>query len=394
MSDSSPHPQSDDHARLLSYSNPTESATHSFASLKERILAVIARNGPIPFPRFMEIALYDPQDGYYAREPSQVGKSGDFYTSVSVGPLFGRLLARRFLKWWHDSNCPAEWRILEIGAHDGKLAADILAEIATLEPHAWDCLEYATIEPLPALRIAQSKRLGSLASKLSVAEMSEDLSQVSKPTIAFGNEVLDALPFHLVRISNGEWRELFVSEELEFIEEIPEAALSSKLCEIGFGFPDTYQTEVRTVFGDFIGDITRIRDIQLFLFFDYGYAAPEYYDPQRTTGTLRTFSKHQAAEDPLQDIGEIDITAHVDFTDLADAMSRKGFHPTHFSTQSSYLTHLATEMIKSGKLDDRHTISQFQSLTHPAHLGNRFRAIEFSRQADIPSEVKHRLALR
>jgi len=379
----------------MNYPNPADSATSSFASAEEIVLSQIATRGKISFPEFMEIALYDPHNGYYARKTAQIGQAGDFYTSVSVGPLFGRLLARRFLKWWNENGRPSEWRILEIGAHDGKLAADILAEIARLEPITWNSLEYAIIEPLATLREAQRQRLEKLASKLTITENSEALSRNRLPGIAFGNEILDALPFHLVRLFDGNWKELFVKEGPELIPgEIDQTSmLAGKLDVIGNAYPENYQTEVRTSFPRFIKEIRTCIAEGLLLFIDYGFAAPEYYDTHRSSGTLRTYSKHKAAEDPLLDIGEIDITAHVDFTDLANEAMKQGFTPTHFSTQGSYLTHLASEMIGAGGLDGGTTISQFQSLTHPAHLGASFHVIEFSKNATCPPTVRHRLAL-
>ena len=126
---------------------------------------------------------------------------------------------------------------------------------------------------------------------------------------------------------------------------------------------------------------------------DYGFAAPEYYDVSRTTGTLRTFSRHRAAEDPLDRPGSLDITAHVDFTSLAHEAGKLGLSPTSFFSQSSYLTHLAKPLILGGHLNDPKRIAQFQTLTHPAHLGGKFHAIEFRENSEIPDLVKHRLAL-
>lgn len=395
MPDSDPQPQPDDRSRSLDYPNQEESATPSFSPAEEKLLSEIATRGPISFPEFLEIALYDPEHGYYARKTGQVGREGDFYTSVSVGPLFGQLLARRFLKWWKENGNPTRWRILEIGAHDGKLAADILATIASLAPNAWNALQYATIEPLPALRKAQQDRLENLASELRLAENHIVLAQEPLPGIAFGNEILDALPFHLVRRVGDEWKELFVAQgpELAPFEIEANSKLAEKLKRIEGNFPENYQTEIRTSVHGFLETISCCIDGGLLLFIDYGFAAPEYYDTQRTTGTLRTYSGHKAAEDPLRDIGEIDITAHVDFTDLAVRAAKLGWKPTRFSTQDCYLTHLASEMIVAGEMDDRKLISQFQTLTHPAHLGARFHAIELSKSAESPPEVLHRLAL-
>lgn len=353
-------------------------------------MAAISKQGGIPFPAYLSLALYDPQFGYYARDSTQVGRRGDFYTSVSVGSLFGRLLARRFLGWWEENEKPAAWRILEIGAHDGTLAADILSEIHHLSPEAWQALEYAIPEPLPRLRGLQKARLGNLAAQLLIAESCHDISARPLPGIAFGNEILDALPFHLIEMNGGSWKELHViSGENESLSLEPR---ETSLQLIG-NFPEGYRTEVRTNFTDFLADITSCLVDGLLIFADYGFAAPEYYDVYRSSGTLRTFASHQAGEDPFAAPGETDITAHVDFTDFAKAAIPLGYLPQAFTSQGSYLTQLAKPMILSGGMDDPKTIAQFQSLTHPAHLGAKFHFIELTRSPEIPPQVAHRLAL-
>ena len=345
----------------------------------------------------MELALYHPELGYYARTDSQVGKKGDFYTSVSVGPLFGRLLARRFFDWWESNGQPTAWRILEIGAHDGKLAADILETLREISPRAWESLEYAISEPLPRLREAQLERLSPLAGRLKQAATLSELAESPLPGIAFGNEILDALPFHLVEFIGGEWRAVCVKLSGELLvlgnRFIDSPSLSEKLATLGAAFPENYRTEIRTNFPAFLESVSACLEDGLLLFIDYGFAAPEYYDTQRTTGTLRTFSKHKAAEDPLERPGEIDITAHVDFTDLARAAETLAYFPTAFANQGSYLTHLAKPLILSGAFEDTKTIAQFQSLTHPAHLGGKFHVIEFTKNKPTEPTAAHRLAL-
>ncbi len=379
----------------LDYLNPAPPATSSCPFIREKIDEVISKHGSISFPDFLDLALYDPEHGYYARNTSQVGRDGDFYTSVSVGPLFGQLLARRFMRWWQDQGKPAAWRVLEIGAHDGKLAADILQTIAQLAPDAWQALEYATVEPLPVLRAAQQQRLSPLAAKLHLATNFQTLAANPLPGIAFGNEILDALPFHLIRRCENKWRELFVSKDWELVTQNidPVSALGIKAAALGDAFPNDYQTEIRTNYLAFLNQVSNSIADGMLVFIDYGFAAPEYYDTHRTRGTLRTFSKHQAAEDPLANPGKRDITAHVDFTDLASEAETLGWHPTHFSSQGSYLTHLAAEMIQCGEMNDPKTIAQFRSLTHPAHLGASFHVIEFEKSKEPTPQVLHRLAI-
>ncbi|WP_411827463.1 class I SAM-dependent methyltransferase [Luteolibacter sp. AS25] len=347
----------------------------------------------------METVLYDPESGYYSSGAENVGKDGDFFTSVSVGPLFGRLLAGRFISWWENHGKPDKWRVLEIGANDGKLAADVLVKIREQSPEAWESLEYAIAEPLPTLVQAQHERLQSLASKLRIEESLEELMESKRPGVAFGNEILDALPFHLIRFENAEWKELYVAIDAEqslaftSFEIEPNSRLSSHTEKLGANFPEMYQTEIRTNLRDFLADVSNCLVEGTLLFIDYGFASEEYFHPARTTGTLRTYSKHQAAEDPLDRPGEIDITAHVNFTDLACSAEEIGYKATSFSSQSSYLTHLAKASILKGELNTPKEISQFQTLVHPAHLGEKFHVIEFEQNSHMPDIVRHRLAL-
>jgi SAM-dependent MidA family methyltransferase len=390
---SDPVPPLPNPADSSDYSNLSQSATPSSPSAHLKILSQIKNQGPIPFPDFLQTALYNPSCGYYAKQPTQVGNTGDFFTSVTTGPLFGTLLASRFLKWWLSNNQPKPWRILEIGAHTGQLAHDILSSLQNLNPLAWQSLQYSIIEPLPLLRSSQANLLHPFANKITITESHENLTPI--PGIAFGNEILDALPFHLIKKISGSWQELHVSHDWKLIplKINPHSQLAETLTHIPSNhLPENYQTEVRTCFLPFLHEISSTLTDGLLLFLDYGFASPEYYDPYRTSGTLRTFSKHRAADNPLESPGEIDITAHVDFTALTRAAAQLGYSPTTFTNQGSYLTKLATPLIQSNLLSNPKIIANFQTLTHPAHLGARFHAIEFSKNSPPPQQVLHRLA--
>ncbi len=399
MPNDRPQPPHRSCSRTDDYPNDPSPATTSFPPLLEKLIARIGEQGPLPFSEYMEIALYDPEQGYYATGVEKVGREGDFFTSVSVGPLFGKLLAHRFVRHWEEIGQPERWRIMEVGAHDGKLATDILLSLKAISEQAWGCLEYAIPEPLSQLREAQENRLTEQAASLRIEAGPESFANDILPGIIFGNEILDALPFHLIRIDQGKWVTLSVtSSAADTLALLPvalpqDSPLSQATAGLGPDFPEGYQTEVRTGVGTFLDSLRSGFSEPLILFFDYGFAAPEYYDISRTTGTLRTFSRHRAAEDPLDRPGCLDITAHVDFTSLAHEAGKLGLSPTTFSSQSSYLTHLAKPLILDGHLNDAKDIAQFQTLTHPAHLGGKFHAIELRENSDTPDLVKHRLAL-
>jgi len=374
------------------------------ASLRGLLAEKIANAGPLRFPDFMAAALYEPELGYYARGTRQVGRGGDFFTSVSVGPLFGNLLARRFLREWRELGSPGRWRILECGAHDGTLAADVLTSLRELDAAAFAALEYAICEPLPRLRAAQRETLGKFGATVAFADGPDSLAENPLPGVIFGNELLDALPFHVVEWRSGGWRECLVGLDSKgnFIwqtdDTITDPLLLEALAPLGGNFPEGYRTEVRTNFHSFLEPLTRCLSSGLLLWPDYGFARPEFYLPERHQGTLRTFSKHRAGDDPLATPGEIDITAHVDFTAVAEAALALGCHLRCFRNQGAWLTETGREWLLSLEgAPANDLLRQFQTLTHPSHLGGSFHMLELAWQnpaaATLSETDSHRLAL-
>ena len=340
----------------------------------------------------MNAALYEPGLGYYARGTRQVGRAGDFFTSVSVGPLFGELLARRLLRDWLERGEPTRWRIIECGAHDGTLASDVLTAIRELEPRAYGGLEYVISEPLETLRSAQRETLARFGTAVRVVETLTALADELLPGIAFGNELLDALPFHVVEFHDGRWVECRVGlgEVGGFTwvhADIADEVLSAAIGLLGNGFPDGYRTEVRTNYRDFLAPLSDALVEPLMIWPDYGFARSDYYHPARNSGTLRTFSKHKAAEDPLLEPGAADITAHVDFTAVAEAAVRLGGRPVVFRNQGSWLTETARDWLLALEgAPQANLMRQFQTLVHPAHLGGSFQILELSWNPLKPAE--------
>ncbi len=325
----------------------------------------------------MAAALYDAEDGYYARPVGQVGRGGDFYTSVSTGPLFGRLLARHMAAWHRAAGSPARWRIVECGANDGSLAADILGELAASGTAAG--LEYTIVEPLPRLAAAQRERLPAAR----VLDSPEPLANDPLPSFVFGNEVIDALPFHRIASDGSGWIDHAVGlgDHDDFTWHPAGPAAPALVAGLPV-FPAGYLSEVRAGVADFLRPLAAGMSGGRMLWIDYGFARDDYYHESRSTGTLRTFSRHRAAEDPLDSPGEIDITAHVDFSALAGDIAALGGSVTRFEPQSRFLTGVARPWLLEleGRIDQaaRKDLLAFQTLTHPGHLGARFHAMEAS----------------
>lgn len=326
------------------------------------------------------MALYDPEEGYYARGSGQVGRGGDFFTSVSVGPLFGMLLARRFHRFWKEIGSPTRWRITECGAHDGTLAADILTALAEISPPACGRLEYLILEPLTALRATQQGKLAGFAPR--VRWECSAAGAEALPGVVFGNELLDALPFHAVTFRDGRWHERSVALDAEGgfrweLREIGTGPLADALTALPVALPDGYETEIRTGIRGFLEPLAGLLERGLMVWPDYGFVRADYYHPARTTGTMRTFARHRAGENPLESPGTRDITAHVDFTTVAGAITCLGGTPAPLASQGRWLTEIAREWLlaQEGR-PDAALLRQFQTLTHPGHLGRGFAVLE------------------
>jgi len=321
----------------------------------------------------MAAALYDPAEGYYARPAGQVGRGGDFFTSVSTGPVFGRLLARHILSWHASAGAPARWRILEAGANDSTLALDILKE---LEATGAAGAEYVVVEPLPLLAAA----LGEKAPGIRVVESTGELTGDPLPCFVLGNEVLDALPFHVIESDGTAWLEMGVGLTGDAFTWTALEAAAETLTGALPVFPAGYRTEVRDSFPTFLKAMAQGMSHGRMLWLDYGFPRDDYYHEARTTGTLRTFSRHRAAENPLEAPGEIDITAHVDFTAVKEAAESMGGTVTRFERQGRFLTEVARPWLISleGRTDPPtlKDLRAFQTLTHPGQLGANFHVME------------------
>lgn len=352
------------------------------------LLRRIGESGPLGFATFMEQALYHPDFGYYSDPRRRIGRHGDFFTSVSVGPVFATILARWALAGWRILGQPERWRIAEAGSHDGTLIRELVAELRRLEPAASSGLTITTPEPLATRRaLLQPSLAGLPVAAVEVIDPAAGPAPDPLPGLVIANEVLDALPCHLVEFGGDSWAELAVDAtdhgRLALVSRnILDDTLAAAVARLGNAFPAGYRTEVRTGLEAFLQPL---RDLLLrgsLLFFDYGFARDEFYHPDRREGTLRTFCRHQAGDDPLATPGERDLTAHVDFTAVGEAARALDMQVARFQPQQNFLTEQGREWIialEHAPPEDRAaSVRQFQTLTHPAHLGMRFHALELA----------------
>ncbi len=357
----------------------------------DRICEEIQQEGLISFARFMELALYCPETGYYESQKDTVGRAGDFITSVSVGNLFGELLAVQFAEWLETSKMDSSGlKIVEAGAHDGKLAADILSWLLLHRPVLLEQVEYCILEPSPRRQAWQKETLAKFAQYTRWFTGLEDLSaQNPKLTgIIFGNELLDAFPVRRFgwNAQKKNWFEWAVTIEGDkFVwTQIAETNLPSSfqipsaLLDV---LPDNYTIEISPAAENWWRAAAQSLTRGQLLAIDYGFTDAEIFSPARTRGTLRAYHQHRVSDDLLASPGEQDLTAHVNFSAIQRTGESIGLKTEAFCTQPQFLTRILEKAHKQAHFQQLtpKQIRQFQTLTHPDHLGHAFNTLVQSR---------------
>ncbi len=353
-------------------------------AIREEIL----KWGEISFARFMELALYCPETGYYEAKKDNVGRTGDFITSVSTGELFGQLLAFQFAEWLDELKIQNEkLKIVEAGAHDGKLAADILGWLGKFRPEQLAAIEYCLIEPSPRRQAWQRETLKNFANVRWLAS----LRDLKFSGILFSNELLDAMPVHRYGWDAeaqqwAEWRVALDGEKFIWTRSlaIPHALPSSirdlpaSLLQV---LPAGYIIETSPAAEQWWREAAGVLAHGKLLAIDYGFTAGEQISPGRWQGTLRAYHRHHVSGDLLANAGEQDLTAHVNFTAIQTTGEAAGLRTEKFCTQPQFLTRILEAAMKKkffGEWGAGQT-RQFQTITHPDHLGRAFRVLVQSR---------------
>lgn len=310
------------------------------SELKDRI----EERGRITFEEFMDTALYHPEYGYYTSKKARIGKEGDYYTSTDVHRAFGVCIMRQIEEMNVILN-HSPLNVVEVGAGKGLLCADILLSAKEKSPTLFNDLKYFIVEKSPDF-IERQKRyieeLGLMDKVSWVPEIKEGLS--GNIGIVLSNELIDAFPVHKVRYSNGRWNEIYVTthngELVEVSGELSCNELSAFLSSFiphPSSLSDGYTTEVNLKAIDWIKGVGNSLQKGFIITIDYGYPRKELYSAERNRGTLMCYFRHQASEDPYLNIGEQDITTHIDFTSLAEAGKAAGLEVAGFTDQSYFL---------------------------------------------------------
>jgi SAM-dependent MidA family methyltransferase len=345
---------------------------------------IAAQGGWIPFSRFMELALYAPGLGYYSAGARKFGAAGDFVTAPEISPLFGRTLARQVA----DIMAQSVPHILELGAGSGKLAADVLGELERM-----DCLpeRYDILEVSADLRERQQELLRERAPHLMDRMRWLDALPEKISGAVIANEVLDALPVHLLLWKDAGIAERGVaSEEEKFVwqERLPENLALLEAAQ-SIGVPDNYLSEISLAARGLVASLCERLQQGVLLFIDYGFGAGEYYHPQRSQGTLMCHYRHHAHDDPFFLPGLQDITAHVDFTAAAECAIDSGAHLLGYTTQAHFLINcgIADFLAESDPENLRDYLplsTQLQKLTSPAEMGELFKVIALGKGIEEP----------
>ncbi len=344
-------------------------------------------DGWISFARFMELALYAPGLGYYAAGARKFGAAGDFITAPEISPMFGQCLARAIA----DTVRATNGDVLELGPGSGKLACDVLRELDTI-----DALpkRYLLLEVSADLRQRQQQAIAQLPAHLAALAHWIDALPENFDGAIIANEVLDVVPVHLLTFLGG-WifeRGVVVEENGNFkwrdVPALPKS-LVEPVARIQSGFannmpPDGYLTEVAPAVDGLVASLAKMLRRGCLLLVDYGFRRAEFYHESRRSGTLMCHYRHFAHTDPFYLPGLQDITAHVDFSSVAEAAIAQGLELIGYTSQAQFLLQAGITELMAGH-DPAHAASylpitnQAQRLLSPAEMGEFFKVIGFSR---------------
>lgn len=344
------------------------------AELRRRI----AQHGPVGFDEFMAVALYRPHGGYYAASRPRTGRRGDFFTSVSVGPVFGKLLAAQFLAMREQLGNPHDFTLVEQGANDGQLLADILSAWTSPPPRL------VIIEPLANLRPRQQQTLAPWSGHLTHVAHESELPPFTG--VFFANELLDAFPVKILRRTDGTWHERRVDHDgTRFVfTDTPFAGTPPPVPE---EIPD-FTTEICPTLTPWMQNVAAKMTRGWLLLIDYGHPAALRHQPVRARGTLAAYRHHQRMDDPLADPGTQDLTAHIDFTAVAQTAQQAGLTLAGFTDQHHALTALAARIFPdaTAPLDPSAAkeMRALRQLLHPESMGTSFKFLALAKNTNAP----------
>lgn len=359
---------------------PDEDARRHSARVLQRVLAEIdAGGGWLSFARYMELVLHEPGLGYYAAGAAKFGQAGDFVTAPELSPLFARTLAGPV----GEVIAQTGGEVLELGAGSGRLAGDLLAALrdAGRLPS-----RYLILETSPELAQRQRQTLDQQLADPSIKVEWIDRLPDSFEGIVVANEVLDALPVHIVAWHEDGPHERGVvrgDDGLAWLER-PLAPGPLREAAAAIDVPAGYVSEISLAVPALVEALSRVLRRGVLLFVDYGFGRREFYHPQRNAGTLMCHYRHRAHADPFFLPGLQDITAHVDFTAVADAGTAEGLQLLVYTTQARFLVNAGvTRLLERNSTESEvsylRSVAAAQKLLSPAEMGELFKVIALGR---------------
>jgi SAM-dependent MidA family methyltransferase len=351
--------------------------------LAELLAERIRRYGPLTFADYMRECLHHPLHGYYSKKDA--ARFADYYTSVDVHPVFGRLLARQFAEVWDKLRRPEEFTLVEAGAGIGSLAMHVLDFCERKFPAFYEALKYVAVERSAARRDQAAIRLERHSAAGHFTSSVEMPARVPTGCL-FSNELMDALPVHRIVVESGALKEIFVGfrdgQFVDVVAPLSTCAISEYFSSQNVALHEGQQAEAGLEACDWITEVGRRLERGYVLTVDYGHPAADLFDDHHLRGTLLAYRNHRASEDYYGSPGEQDLTAHVNFTALETWGKRSGLETAGLTSQTAFLLALGqgnefADLYEQGQSEAEQIRARLQlkTLIYPEGMGERFQVL-------------------
>jgi len=364
--------------------------------LKTFLLERIQRSGPVTFERYMGLCLYHPEYGYYTQGRRRTGAGGDYFTSPDLHPIFARLVAREAVEMWELLGSPSPFNWVEMGPGSGLFAQDFLSWVKSARPDFAGALAYVAIEPSPKhgafLRELLADR--GLAGEVRLLENLEQLTPLTG--CFFSNQLVDAFPVAIVTRTGGHLREIYVTAEGDELREkngrISNPLVAAAVARYANRLEEGCRVEVSLAATQWMRSLAGKLDRGFVITIDYGDLARHLYTEDRAQGTLLAYHRHVPLVDTLSAPGQVDLTAHVNFSALIDAGEDAGLGLSGFTSQERFLLALGeanqfADLYEPGadEIKNLQARLKLKRLIHPEGMGNVFKVLIQHRGIEPPS---------
>lgn len=379
----------------------------SDSPLVQHMTTLIQETGPLTFARFMELALYDEEHGYYTtgggRSPSAASpigqEGGDFFTAPSLSPILAKCLVRQLAEIDERLGHPPVFHLVEMGPGDGTLLRDLLQECREQQASLLPRLACTLIERSPAFRRRQQETLAAWKEQGVGIRWVDDLQSIPDGSLTgtlISNELADAFPVHRVRMGQDGLQELYVTRRGHVLQEqwadpsTPQ--LASFLADLDVKLPVGFTTEISLEAVNWIEQVARVLDSGVVITIDYGHTARDYFAPERKNGTLMAYHRHTVSTNPFTRVGEQDLTAHVNFSSLAHTGERVGLTTTGLTNLQHFLMSLGIEELVEGCDQESEAVQAAARLLRPHGMGTTFKILMQHKGLDVSAlrGLRHR----